>query len=236
MVILKEKLAGLSGGKILDVATEGGWFIDKLKDAFNDIDEVIGIDITDEDFDEARERLKNDPVSFKVMNGTKLEFGDESFDTVTMAFGMHHLDDIPAVLSEMMRVLKQGGMLVLRENYRDVKEKKQITDVLQHDWYAKIDSVLGIPHYPSLTKQEIVEYVNGIALKKYETFKYLCDDCPRSKGETIEKEITEMDDQLAKIKGFPKYDELKTERDTIISRLRTIGICCQAALDVVGTK
>ncbi|NIP55907.1 MAG: methyltransferase domain-containing protein, partial [candidate division Zixibacteria bacterium] len=102
------------------------------------------------------------------------------FDTVSMAFGMHHLDDITAVLSEMMRALKPGGMFVLRENYRDVEDKRQMTDVLQHDWYAKIDSLLGKPHYPSLTRKEIVEYVDAIGLSWYETQKHLCDDCPRS--------------------------------------------------------
>ncbi|NIS17437.1 MAG: hypothetical protein GWN61_11420, partial [candidate division Zixibacteria bacterium] len=69
MVMIKEKLAKRSGGKILDVATEAGWFIDKLKDAFRDIDEVVGIDISDEDFEEALQRLKGVSVSFIVMDG-----------------------------------------------------------------------------------------------------------------------------------------------------------------------
>lgn len=233
---LKEKLAGHSGGKILDVATECGCFIDKLKDAFQDIDEVIGIDISDRDFDKARERLKDDPVNFMIMSGAKLEFADESFDTVAMAFGIHHLDDISSVLSEMMRVLKPGGNFVLRENYRDVTDEKQMTDLLQHDWYARIDRLRGRPHFPSLTKQEIMEYVNGLGLRRYETDKYLCDDCRRSKGETIEKEIIEMDEHLAKVKGNPQYVELETERDTIVKRIRTVGICCQAGLDIIGIK
>lgn len=236
MTMLKEKLAGLSGGSILDVATEGGGFINKLKDAFKDIAEVIGIDITDQDFDEARERFKGDPVSFVAMDGANLEFADESFDTVAMAAGMHHLDDIPAVLSEMMRVLKPGGTFVLREMYRDGQNEKQMTDVLEHDWYAKIDLLLGIPHYPSLTRQEIIDYAKGLGLSRFEAQKLLCDDCPRSKGETIEKEITDMGEQLAKVKELPQYDELKAEQDAIVNRLRTGGVSCQAALDVVGVK
>jgi SAM-dependent methyltransferase len=235
-MLFKERLTGHSGGKILDVATECGWFIDKLKDAFREIDEVIGIDITDQDFDKARERLKKDPVNFMIMNGANLEFADELFDTVAMAFGMHHLNDIPSVLSEMKRVLKPGGNFVLRENLRDVTDEKQKTDLLQHDWYARIDRLRGRPHYPSLTKQEIIEHVEGLGLRRYETDKYLCDDCPRSKGETIEKEIIEMDEHLAKVKGNPLYDELVKERDTIVKRLRTVGICCQAGLDIVGIK
>jgi SAM-dependent methyltransferase len=236
MTMLKEKLAGLSGGRILDVATEGGWFINKLKDAFSDIDEVIGIDITDQDFDEARERLRGYPVSFVVMDGANLEFTDESFDTVAMAAGIHHLDDIPAVLSEMMRVLKPDGTFVLREMYRDGQNEKQMTDVLGSDWNAKIDRLLGIPHYPTLTRQVIVEYAKGLGLNRFETRTHLCDDCPRSKGETIEKEIAEMAEQLDRVKKLPQYDELKAERDAIVNRLRTVGVSCQAELDVVGVK
>lgn len=235
-MLFEEKLGGHSGGKILDVATEGGWFIDKLKKIFKDIDEAIGIDITDDGFDEARKRLQKDPVRFMIMNGANLEFADESFDTVAMNAGMHHLDNIPAVLSEMMRVLKTGGRFVLRENYRDVTDKKQLVDVMQHDWDAKIDRLLGEPHNPSLTKQEILEYVNMLGLRQLETQNYQCRDCPRSKGETIEKEILEMDEHLEKVKGHPQYDELKAERNTIVNRLRTIGICCQDSIDVIGIK
>jgi ubiquinone/menaquinone biosynthesis C-methylase UbiE len=236
MTLLKEKLAELSGGKILDVATEGGWFIDILRDSFRDIDEVIGIDISDEDFNEARERLKDKPVSFIVMDGANLEFADESFDTVAMAHGIHHLDNIPAVLLEMKRVLKPNGIFVLREVYRDGLDEKQKTDLLEHDWSAKIDRLLGKSHYPTLTRQDIRDYVKRSVLKKVEIRMHQCDDCPRSKGETIEKEISELGEQLAKAREFPQYDELEAERDAIVNRLRAVGVSCQASLDVVGIK
>ncbi len=218
------------------MATESGRFIDELEEAFEDIDEVIGIDISDQDFDEARERFKGYSVSFVAMDGANLKYPDESFDTVTMAAGMHHLDDIPTVLSQMMRVLKPGGTFVLREMYRDDQNAKQMTDVLQHDWYAKIDRLLGMPHYPSLTKREIIDYVNALGLSRFETQKHLCDHCPRSKGETIDEEISEMNEQIAKVKEHQQYEQLMAERDAIVDRLRTVGVSCQAALDVVGVK
>jgi SAM-dependent methyltransferase len=235
-VTIEEQLAGQSGGKTLDVATEGGWFIKTLQNAFENIDQIIGIDITDEDFDEARERFKGAPVTFLVMNGADLDFADGYFDTVAMCAGMHHLDDIPAVLSEMMRVLKPSGTLVLREGYRDVEDERQLTDVLEHDWYAKIDRIIGRPHFPTLTRQEITDYVNGLGLYRYEIGMHQCKDCPRSKGERVEEEITEVDEQLAKVRGHPQYDELEEERNRIVSRIKTVGVRCQPSLDVVGIK
>lgn len=236
MTTLEERLDNLSGGQILDVATAGGWFIKKLKDVFTNIDEVIGIDISDKDFEDARERFRDDPIRFVVMDGAKLEFADRSFDTVSMAAGMHHLVDIPVVLSEMMRVLKPGGMFILREMYRDGLNEKQITDLLQHDWYAKIDLLIGRPHYPSLTRQKIIDYAKALGLSRYEKFEHQFDDCPRSKEETIEREISEMDEHLAKVKEHPQYDELEIERNEIVNRLRTVGVSCQASLDILGIK
>ncbi len=236
MTTLMESLSGMSGGRVLDVATGGGRFIDRLKSAFGDIDEVIGIDITDEGFDEARRRFEGDPVGFVVMDAANLEYPDESFDTVAMAAGMHHLDDIPAVLSQMMRVLKPGGTFVLREMYRDNQNEKQKTDVLQHDWYATVDRLLGLTHHPTLTRGKIIDYVRALGLSDYLLLEHLCEDCPRSKGETIDKEISEMNEHIAKVKGCPQYGRLMAELDRIIVRLRAVGVSCQAALDVMGVK
>ncbi len=236
MPTIEERLAGKSGGRILDVATEGGWFIDRLIKAFKDFEEVIGIDIADEEFADAQDRLKDKRVRFVVMDGAHLAFPGESFDTVSMAAGIHHLENIPAVLSEMVRVLKPGATFVLREMYRDDPDERHVTDALQHDWHAKIDLLTGTPHFPTLTKQEIIEHVKRLGLKRFATGKYTCDDCPRSKGETVDEEIADMAEQLAKVAGHPEYDQFKAEHDRIIERIRSIGIACSPSVDIVGIK
>jgi SAM-dependent methyltransferase len=236
MSLFEERLTDLHGGRLLDVATGGGRFIEKLDRYFKDIDEVVGIDISDDHFAEISQRLKDHRVSLLVMDAANLEFADESFDTVAMAAGMHHMDDVAPALSEMMRVLRAGGTLVLREMFRDGLNEKQTTDLLQHDWQAKVGRLLGVSHYPSLTRQEIIDYVAGLGLTRFDTEIDACDDCPRSRGETVEKEITEMDERLAQVRNLLQYDELKTERDRIVSRLRTVGISCQPSLDIVGVK
>jgi hypothetical protein len=126
-------------------------------------------------------------------------------------------------------------MFVLREVFRDGQNEKQKTDVLQHDWSAKIDRLLGEPHYPSLTRPEIVDYVASLGLKRFDTRVHLC-NCARTSGSTTEKEIAETAEHLAKVKGHPLYEELKTEWEAMVDRLRTVGVTCQASLDVVGVK
>ncbi|MCP4706470.1 MAG: class I SAM-dependent methyltransferase, partial [candidate division Zixibacteria bacterium] len=199
MSLLKKKLKKKSGGDILDIATDSGDFIKQLKDDFKDINKVIGIDITDKNFMEAREKFKDEPVEFIVMDGSELKFENSTFDTVSICAGLHHLDDISGTLSEMKRVLKPGGIFILREMFRDVTNEKRLTDVRQHDWYAKIDRLRGKKHNPTLTKQQIINLVKSLRLKNIEMSERTCDDCPRSIGETVEKEVAEMQEEHAKI-------------------------------------
>jgi len=48
-------------------------------------------------------------------DGTKLPFADNSFDLVTIAFGIRNFVDVPMGLSEFYRVLKPGGQFMCLE-------------------------------------------------------------------------------------------------------------------------
>ena len=48
-------------------------------------------------------------------DGTKLPFSDNSFDLVTISFGIRNFMDVPAGLSEFYRVLKPGGQFMCLE-------------------------------------------------------------------------------------------------------------------------
>jgi demethylmenaquinone methyltransferase/2-methoxy-6-polyprenyl-1,4-benzoquinol methylase len=53
-------------------------------------------------------------------DGTKLAFADNSFDCLTIAFGIRNFVDIPAGLAEFYRVLKPGGQFLCLEFSRPV--------------------------------------------------------------------------------------------------------------------
>ncbi len=53
--------------------------------------------------------------SFLVGDALRLRYADESFDAVTISFGMRNLADLQRGLHEMRRVLKPGGRLVCLE-------------------------------------------------------------------------------------------------------------------------
>ena len=62
---------------------------------------------------------KNDKFPVKIpyteADGMNLSFADETFDAVTIAFGLRNFSNWQAGLSELRRVLKSGGKLVILE-------------------------------------------------------------------------------------------------------------------------
>mgnify|MGYP004472427153 CR=1 FL=1 len=57
----------------------------------------------------------NVPIDFQVVDAQDMPFESESFDAVTMAYGIRNMPDRPRALAEMLRVLRPGGALVCLE-------------------------------------------------------------------------------------------------------------------------
>jgi len=63
----------------------------------------------------AAENPPDVPVSFSVADAQDLPFPDESFDVVTVAFGVRNFPDRERNFAEVLRVLKPGGRYVILE-------------------------------------------------------------------------------------------------------------------------
>ena len=101
-VVLKEFEAS---GWILDIGGGGEGIIGRLHGP-----SVIAIDIKKEELEEAP------PGPLKlVMDATKLQFLDDTFDTVTAFFSLMYFtkETRPQALQEVIRVLKPGGKFYL---------------------------------------------------------------------------------------------------------------------------
>jgi SAM-dependent methyltransferase len=232
---IADRIAGTAGGRILDVATEAGAFIGQITEALGDFDEAIGIDIDTKKLDEARDKYSDKPVTFMKMDAGTLSFADGEFDMVTINAGLHHLTDIGSALREMVRVLKPGGRFILREMFCDNQTEKQQVGIAAHHWWARADRLRGRPHYPTLKKQEIIDFVAGLDLSSFETAEELC-DCDWAADGKIEKEIDSIREELAKFVDDSDYESLKEEAERVIQGLVETGATCATTLEVVGIK
>lgn len=108
---------------ILDVAT--GTADLAIEAVRLDPDKIIGIDISEQMLQLAKEKIDRKQLSQKIEiqkgDSENLPFVDNTFDAVTVAFGVRNFEDLEKGLSEMFRVLKKGGRAVILEFSRPDK-------------------------------------------------------------------------------------------------------------------
>ena len=102
---------------ILDVATGTGDFA--LQSLSLNPRKVVGVDISEGMLDIGRKKIEKRKLSHKIELKTgdseNLEFPDDTFDAVTVGFGVRNFEDLARGLTEIRRVLKPGAMLVVLE-------------------------------------------------------------------------------------------------------------------------
>ncbi len=107
------------GQRVLDVACGTGRGTVGLAQAVGMTGRVDALDLSDAMLDQARTKIEklglNSRVHFKQGNARELPYPAESFDVVYNGymFDLIPLDGFTPILSEMSRVLKPGGKLVL---------------------------------------------------------------------------------------------------------------------------
>ena len=104
---------------LLDCATGTGDQLIALMEHTESVGQAVGIDLATEMLRLGRQKIKEKPYKNKVLlqeaSATALPFAENTFDCATIAFGIRNVDDVPLALSEMRRVLKPGGRLVVLE-------------------------------------------------------------------------------------------------------------------------
>lgn len=102
---------------LLDIATGTGDFaIEALR---LNPQKIIGIDISEGMLAVGQEKLKKknltDKIELQLGDSENLAFASNTFDGTMAAFGVRNFENLPQGLSEMYRVLKPGGRIVVLE-------------------------------------------------------------------------------------------------------------------------
>ena len=112
----KRALRGIQGN-VLDVACgTGDMVVELLKRGCT----VTGVDLSEEMLAIAKQKTASanfqlSAFNFQLGNAEALPFAEGEFDAVTCAFGVRNFVHLEQGLSEMLRVLKPGGTMVILE-------------------------------------------------------------------------------------------------------------------------
>jgi len=112
------ELAGVRHGqRILDLAGGTGDLAAKFATLVGSSGQVVLADINNQMLQVGRNRLLNKGllVDYAQVNAESLPFADNSFDIITIAFGLRNVTDKDAALASMLRVLKPGGRVLILE-------------------------------------------------------------------------------------------------------------------------
>lgn len=116
---LKKYLPMTPSLKLLDLATGTGDQILHLLDAGAEIGHATGLDMSQDMLKHGRQKIAARGLTHRISmvhgDACKLPFPDQSYDCVTMSFGIRNVPDVPACLQEIARVLKPDGKALILE-------------------------------------------------------------------------------------------------------------------------
>lgn len=110
-------LVSLQPKRILDIATGTGDFA--LACLKLNPEKIVGIDISTEMLAVGREKIAKRNLKDKIElfegDSENIQFEDNSFDAITVAFGVRNFENLEKGLTEMNRVVRPGGKVVILE-------------------------------------------------------------------------------------------------------------------------
>lgn len=211
--------------KVLDVGTGVGNFIFLLLQVLENYDEIVGIDTSERALEIAKSYFPDDKkVRFSLMNGEQLGYSDGYFDVVCLSNSLHHLDNPKSIFTEMERVLKSHGILLIHEMISNPLTKQQMSHKLVHHFSAEIDRLLGLTHGDTFTKEEIEK-----KLKEYSSCEIEDAWVPIHKEkhvfsqEEVEQLINSIDQMVNRVKDHEQLPYFKQKAESIKSHIKENG-------------
>ena len=105
--------------KVLDVATGTADFAIQSVKSNLQADEIIGVDISEGMLEVGRKKIKEKGIDHIIQlrrgDSEQLPFEEKTFDAYTVAFGVRNFENLELGMSDMLRVLKTGGVGVVLE-------------------------------------------------------------------------------------------------------------------------
>ena len=126
------------GSHVLDVASGTGDLAIELARRVGPAGEVIGSDFSEEMLDRARQKAPG--LTWEWGNALDLPYASARFDAATVGFGARNFSDLDQGLSEMARVVKPGGKVVVLEI---TTPRKPPLSTFYRVWFDRVVPLIG---------------------------------------------------------------------------------------------
>lgn len=133
----------LNNGSYLDVATGTGDVILRAKKTLTSYNRFEGVDISSQMLSIAESKAASkgyDDITFKQMSAENLDFPENTFDCVSISFGLRNVVQKDNALRSFSRVLKKGGVLLVLEFF---PPSKGVMSSLFQFYFNKILPLIG---------------------------------------------------------------------------------------------
>ena len=172
--VMRRFMVDRSGLNILDLGCGTGRFSTDLADEFNS--NVVGVEPSDKMRSIAEAECNDTRVRFLEGKAERIPIPDNSFDVAWLSQIMHHLQDLPAAASELQRVMKPSGLVLIRSNFKgrlngfcryyDFFPTGLEVDESRHPTIEQVCDCFGV-HDFRLQSMETVEQIEATNLQEY---------------------------------------------------------------------
>lgn len=234
---LEDTLKHIEVPMVLDVATGNGNFARHLRTEYRGIGTITAIDVSWKGLQRSIEAIRKiNDMNTACMNAAEMAFPSSSFDMVCISNSLHHMARLDDTLAEMMRVLKPGGYFLAREMYRDNQTEAQMTHVLMHEWWASIDTLKGVPHFSTFSRERILGTTGALGLNELITCDYSNLDSDPMDKDILDHISGAIDTYIGKTGDIEDNSKLIRVGKQLRERLYDVGFHAATTLALLGRK
>jgi 2-polyprenyl-3-methyl-5-hydroxy-6-metoxy-1,4-benzoquinol methylase len=118
-----QRAALMGGERVLDVGCGNGIYFEKIQQQKLELD-YIGLDLLESMLQ--NHPLKHEGGKLTLSDAQDMPFEEDSFDLVMANHMLHHIEDMDKAISEIRRILKPGGLLVIATNSMNTMPELQV--------------------------------------------------------------------------------------------------------------
>lgn len=150
--LLKQLKPIIKNKMTLDIGCGDGTFTNEL---FKLGAKIQGVDISEKLIEYAKQHYKK--INFNVVNASKLNFNNRSFDIVVSNLMIHYFKELKPLFNEISRVLKPGGIFLFSFHH-------PFNEVLELHTNGKKTKVFIMPYFH---EDEYFWEMEGMKMKSY---------------------------------------------------------------------